>query len=262
MGGLSLTGMGQTRGQETVDPNDVLAPPDSAGSGREGYLSQGQFAHPYHNPLLHPRTAAAGVFNQSFPASDDFLSPSAVSVRRVKSEHVPSHRRNVKSEDLHVPPSQHLDLLSNYRGGSNLLAPPASSGLGLLNVSGVGKHRRGHDRHSSLGSHGYTSVRSSPYPSPNASPARVPHGLPDVGGMNVFDTYGATAAGPDSAQLNTTNPPRKLVTTKATHDASSARRKNEPGFVCPVPGCGSTFTRSFNLKGELLRPLLGLKFPC
>ncbi|KAF8501269.1 hypothetical protein JB92DRAFT_2741644 [Gautieria morchelliformis] len=69
--------------------------------------------------------------------------------------------------------------------------------------------------------------------------------------MNVFDTYGAAGAGPDATQLNTTNPPRKLVTTKATHDASSARRKNEPGFVCPVPGCGSTFTRSFNLKGHL-----------
>ncbi|KAF8588222.1 hypothetical protein K439DRAFT_1335838 [Ramaria rubella] len=51
--------------------------------------------------------------------------------------------------------------------------------------------------------------------------------------------------------MNTTDPPRKLVTTKATHDASSARRKNDPSFVCPVPGCGSTFTRSFNLKGHL-----------
>ncbi|KAF8517704.1 hypothetical protein BU17DRAFT_34288, partial [Hysterangium stoloniferum] len=44
---------------------------------------------------------------------------------------------------------------------------------------------------------------------------------------------------------------KKLVTTKATHDASSARRKNEAGFVCPVEGCGSTFTRSFNLKGHI-----------
>lgn len=46
------------------------------------------------------------------------------------------------------------------------------------------------------------------------------------------------------------NPPKKLVTTKATHDASTARRKNDAAFICPVPGCGSTFTRSFNLKGE------------
>ena len=71
--------------------------------------------------------------------------------------------------------------------------------------------------------------------------------------MNVFETYGAADAGHDgvgAGPMNTTNPQGKLVTTKATHDASSAPRKNEPGFTCPVPGCGSTFTRSFNLKGE------------
>ena len=251
--GLNLTGMGQARGQGTVDPNDVLVPPDSSDSGRDVFNQQSQYAHhphhhPYENPHLLPRTAAAGVFGQS--SGDEFLSPGPVSVRRVKSDSIHTHRRNVKSEELRVPSSEHFEF-SGYRspGASNLLAPPANSSLGLLNVS-VGKYRRGHDRHSSLGSHGHASVRSSPYPSPNASPARVSHGLPDVSSMNVFDTYGAAGAGPDTSQLNTTNPPRRLVTTKATHDASSARRKNEPGFTCPVPGCGSTFTRSFNLKGE------------
>lgn len=248
IGSLSLTGMGPTRGQGTVDPNDVLAPPDSAGSGQEAF-GHAQYAHhPFENPHLLPRTAAAGGFAQS-SSSDDFLSPGSVNLRRANSDsgHFPLHRRGVKSEDLRVPASQ--DLFAGYRGvgASNLLAPP---GLGLLNVSSVGK-RRGHDRHSSLGSHGHASVRSSPYPSPKASPARPSHGLPDVGSMTVFDTFGATGAGPDVSQLNTTNPPRRLVTTKATHDASSARRKNEPGFMCPVPGCGSTFTRSFNLKGNL-----------
>ncbi|CAA7261695.1 unnamed protein product [Cyclocybe aegerita] len=29
------------------------------------------------------------------------------------------------------------------------------------------------------------------------------------------------------------------------------RRRNEAHFVCPVPGCGSTFTRRFNLRGHL-----------
>ena len=312
LGGLSLTGMDGARGQAgTVDPSDVLPPSGSGGSGRDPYgrgdvsnnnnnqshqhqhqqHQAAQFAtpHPYENPLLHPRTAAATAFTHA-TGSEEYLSPGPVSLRRVKSEnpHVPTHRRNVKSEDLRVPPSQHLDFLATYRGGngggsgsmSNLLAPPGAGagGLGLMNIASAGKHRRGHDRHSSLGSHGHTSVRSSPYPSPSASPARVSHGLPDVGGgmgvmsvgnigggggggMNVFETYGAGAAGPDSGaggggiggiggMMNTTNPPRRLVTTKATHDASSARRKNEPGFTCPVPGCGSTFTRSFNLKGE------------
>ncbi|WVO16267.1 hypothetical protein L204_103942 [Cryptococcus depauperatus] len=41
------------------------------------------------------------------------------------------------------------------------------------------------------------------------------------------------------------------VTSKATGEASESRRKYRPEFRCPVPGCGSTFTRHFNLKGHL-----------
>ncbi|KAH8822824.1 hypothetical protein DL96DRAFT_1470336 [Flagelloscypha sp. PMI_526] len=41
------------------------------------------------------------------------------------------------------------------------------------------------------------------------------------------------------------------VTTGRTANASHKRRKQEATFVCPVPGCGSTFTRSFNLKGHI-----------
>jgi uncharacterized Zn-finger protein len=41
------------------------------------------------------------------------------------------------------------------------------------------------------------------------------------------------------------------VTTVRTVSASQKRRKQEATFVCPVPGCNSTFTRSFNLKGHI-----------
>ncbi|PFH53821.1 hypothetical protein AMATHDRAFT_54357 [Amanita thiersii Skay4041] len=41
------------------------------------------------------------------------------------------------------------------------------------------------------------------------------------------------------------------VTTSATQMASASRRRNEAHFICPVPGCGSTFTRRFNLRGHL-----------
>ncbi|KAI0081002.1 hypothetical protein K474DRAFT_1588668 [Panus rudis PR-1116 ss-1] len=41
------------------------------------------------------------------------------------------------------------------------------------------------------------------------------------------------------------------VTTPSTADASQKRRKQPANFTCPVPGCGSTFTRHFNLKGHL-----------
>jgi hypothetical protein len=44
---------------------------------------------------------------------------------------------------------------------------------------------------------------------------------------------------------------KQQVTTSATQLASASRRRNEAHFVCPVPGCGSTFTRRFNLRGRL-----------
>ncbi|KAH9912279.1 hypothetical protein B0H21DRAFT_773938 [Amylocystis lapponica] len=44
---------------------------------------------------------------------------------------------------------------------------------------------------------------------------------------------------------------KQQVTTTATQAASASRRRNEAHFVCPVPGCGSTFTRRFNLRGHL-----------
>ncbi|KJA20717.1 hypothetical protein HYPSUDRAFT_121482, partial [Hypholoma sublateritium FD-334 SS-4] len=44
---------------------------------------------------------------------------------------------------------------------------------------------------------------------------------------------------------------KQQVTTSATQLASASRRRNEAHFVCPVPGCGSTFTRRFNLRGHL-----------
>lgn len=41
------------------------------------------------------------------------------------------------------------------------------------------------------------------------------------------------------------------VTSVATEVASQSRRTNSGIFHCPIPGCGSTFTRHFNLKGHL-----------
>ena len=45
---------------------------------------------------------------------------------------------------------------------------------------------------------------------------------------------------------------RQYVTTPSTAKASHDRRKQPANFACPVPGCGSTFTRHFNLKGALM----------
>lgn len=41
------------------------------------------------------------------------------------------------------------------------------------------------------------------------------------------------------------------VTTAKTKAASASRRKTSAPFVCPVPGCESSFTRALNLRGHL-----------
>ena len=53
--------------------------------------------------------------------------------------------------------------------------------------------------------------------------------------------------GPDGGVPMTVTRPH--VTTPSTAKASHDRRKQPANFACPVPGCGSTFTRHFNLKG-------------
>ena len=64
----------------------------------------------------------------------------------------------------------------------------------------------------------------------------------DLGGLGGVD--GGIGGG---AQVVVVSKPN--VTTGRTANASHKRRKQEATFVCPIPGCGSTFTRSFNLKG-------------
>ncbi|KAF8331118.1 uncharacterized protein EI90DRAFT_3016550 [Cantharellus anzutake] len=77
----------------------------------------------------------------------------------------------------------------------------------------------------------------------------------EVGGADRGSPSGSQsgdATGPGGTRL----PPimqveKHVVTTTATQQASASRRRNDALFKCPVPGCGSTFTRRFNLRGHL-----------
>ena len=101
--------------------------------------------------------------------------------------------------------------------------------------------------------------RSKPYPaSPSSSPARHAAALPDTGlGSgpstpfdNVTGEMGGGYVDPYIHEPRGSTPvARPNVTTTATADASMKRRINDAKFQCPVAGCGSTFTRHFNLKG-------------
>lgn len=67
---------------------------------------------------------------------------------------------------------------------------------------------------------------------------------PGGAGANHYPSSGGVPRLPPILQVE-----RLQVTTSATQMASASRRRNEAHFVCPVPGCGSTFTRRFNLRG-------------
>jgi hypothetical protein len=130
-----------------------------------------------------------------------------------------------------------------------------------------------------------SSARVSPYPSPNASPRVggreldldlgredqyiIPDGVPSAGFENEVALSGrmtlnaqaaasvhqGTIPGMGTMPMGVGEVPpvavvsKPNVTTLRTANASHKRRKQEASFVCPFPGCGSTFTRSFNLKG-------------
>lgn len=68
------------------------------------------------------------------------------------------------------------------------------------------------------------------------------------------DLNSASPSSPASSNSVPRLPPilqveKRTVTTSATQAASASRRRNEAHYQCPVPGCGSTFTRRFNLRG-------------
>nr|UYF12291.1 calcium-responsive zinc finger transcription factor [Pleurotus ostreatus] len=127
---------------------------------------------------------------------------------------------------------------------------------------------------------GNSSARASPYPSPNVSPrvhygdlpSNMDIGSPAMGGVGSnrsgnYDNSGLPGMNTPMVGVATVNGvmapsvpsgvqvpvvvSKPNVTTGRTANASHKRRKQEATFVCPVPGCGSTFTRSFNLKGHI-----------
>lgn len=76
--------------------------------------------------------------------------------------------------------------------------------------------------------------------------------------LAAAQAQGQNGGAPSDLYAGGSTPPRlppilqvekQQVTTSATQAASASRRRNEAHFVCPVPGCGSTFTRRFNLRG-------------
>lgn len=168
-----------------------------------------------------------------------------------------AHRPS-RSEDYNRrSPFQPIELLqpSAAYGQANSPYMYASSirshdSMGTAMPSSIGPTRHGRrlsgspysDRPGSI-----SSARASPYPSPSGSPAHIHQGLPSM--QDSMNHSNPDLNNPDGNQWSKVE--RQQVTTPATAKASEGRRKGEASFVCPVPGCGSTFTRHFNLKGKM-----------
>jgi hypothetical protein len=255
-------------GGRTVHMNDVLAPvdaiprPSSSASAIQTSLSSGSLPNPFS---FQGQGSGAQVSN--------YLSPDfgVAQLRRARSDGGGGPRlahRHSRSEDLTMlgpypgsgipsyPPSRHVDDLLSHQRQAQFLHPPANQPF------------RGHHRRASSGSRErgsvagptWGAVRASPYPaSPSGSPARLTEPLPDPGlgngqpplinNMSRGDVYQSGYVSDSSRDMTPSAVARPNVTTSATADASMKRRINDAKFVCPVPGCGSTFTRHFNLKG-------------
>ena len=220
--------------------------------------------------------------------------PTSIRRVRSDSGRVGGHRQSRSESGISFPPSAHSEFINRNleTGGHHFLHPPEtlpSITRGHQRRSSSGSRDRGIGglQHSAPGS-----ARISPYPSPRTSPLLTydslpfiptpqsitvssgmgrgrpvsmpaygassygipPGGIGELGaGGNLSDTLGdKPTQGINSTSAIVSKP---NVTTTATAEASERRRKTDANFACPVPGCGSTFTRHFNLKGELRHPL-------
>jgi hypothetical protein len=165
---------------------------------------------------LSPYMSSMGMYQA--PSSTSSINP----LRRTISNPT-KHQRGSKSEDFRrVPPSSGTqdEFIRSITSSDGTLVPP--------NTNRQRPSGGSHSRTSSLGS-GSGSPRVSPYQKPSS----LPKATSDDGTVVIE---------------------RMQVTTPATSAASASRRTSEANFVCPIPGCGSTFTRQFNLKGKSSLP--------
>jgi hypothetical protein len=225
-------------GSSTINLNEILTAPDD-----HSQLSQPSTAR--------PRQTSSGQYNLSpdfgygqpmppsqFNSSHNFLSPDfGLGIRRSQSDaggRRGGHRQS-RSEDvrhssslLYPPSSQHTqDIITRQ-----FLHPQPPRGPGHRRASSGSRGERPGTWSNS------SSQRASPYPSPSASPGGRYHELP------AQDSDPLVSGKADIPVVS-----KPTVTTGRTANASIRRRTQEANFLCPVPGCGSTFTRSFNLKG-------------
>ncbi|KAL1405538.1 hypothetical protein Q8F55_009176 [Vanrija albida] len=221
----NFQGGGFPLGQQALQGGSMLGAPETGFTSRRRSFAEG---------TSHP-AAGAGTPGYGVEFIQRSVAPGAI--RGVQLGVNQGHRRAARSEDFGRggtgwgvgqggSTADFLQSINQDQG--SLLAPPMRG------------RSMSHSRRSSA-----SSVRSaSPALSVSSQGSSFSHhsghmDMPD--GVSVHDFFQETR--PRVAKLK--------VTSMATEVASASRRTNEGSFRCPVPGCGSTFTRHFNLKGHM-----------
>ena len=210
-----------------------------------------------HSSSAGPTQTSFNLSNATMPQFNfnptsktmSYLAPgdvSALGIRRANSDSGrPGHNRLSRSEDMTssmlYPPSSQQDFINRQ-----FLYPQEA-------VPAIRGHRRSSSG-SRAGGEGtwsaLSSTRPSPYPSPSASPRVRYDDLPNVP-LTGRQPSMLRPDAPTAINAAVISVSKQTVTSERTAGASHRRRKQDANFLCPVPGCGSTFTRSFNLKGVL-----------
>lgn len=247
--------------QDQLNALDGSALDDSAPTVNLHEVLPQQQPQQQHSSSAGPTQTSFNLPHFNYPTSVNnmsaYLTPgdhAASGIRRVKSDSGrPTHNRQSRSEDmtssLLYPPSSQQEFINRQ-----FLYPQET----LPSIRG-----HTHTRRASSGSRGggggagdgswsaLSSNRPSPYPSPSASPRVRYEDLPNV----ALTGRQPSMFRPEPPQPNPTTGvitvTKQTVTSERTAGASHRRRKQDANFLCPVPGCGSTFTRSFNLKGAI-----------
>jgi len=174
-----------------------------------------QFLHPNEQSQAGPhRSPSPGHYRRA--SSGTRHGPSGSISRRMSP--YPSPNASPRPDYIDLPSDDHLSTGQiNLTGtGIEVGEPPVSAGFGEeVALSRRGGYARDHSQGPSLGGESVDGRSVNGDLSPNAPVAK------------------------------------HNVTTNRTASASHRRRKQDANFACTVPGCGSTFTRGFNLKGHL-----------
>nr|CDI52923.1 potential zinc finger protein [Melanopsichium pennsylvanicum 4] len=230
---------------------------------------------------FNPQWRFPGDGSQNASGSGGSATPKTRRSSSARQNSAGGHRRLAHSEDLsraRMYQGADEDFLAQITAPNGGLAPPSTGrSVSSNNAATSGHHhtmsgsarvhpyRTGHDRRYSFGSNTSNSSTGS------ASPlAQMQGGLMQDAAGNLVqystDAFGtisgmgmdgvahspsASSVASGTSSQSMLAPPVPVVTSQATQAASASRRKSEALFACPIPGCGSTFTRQYNLRGHL-----------